>query len=301
MKRRYKYLGAGMAAGVMLMLLSGATFAAVKDGPGMADGKELLPGGDKGGVIRRDSGADQFPAESVQETDSVQKDDASESLDELPGVPVDSLEGLTYDIRKLTAAQAEDVKQMIVIAGHDGTYARVTLYQKNLIGSDPSQYQWTVLVDSEGRMGRNGMGKQIEGDEKTPVGLYTAGMIFGNKENPGTTLPYTQVTPTHYWVGDSDSPYYNQFVDINVTGDVFDKRKSEHLSAYGAVYNYCLDMGYNTAGTPRMGSALFLHCTNGYGTAGCVGIPEEDMAEILRQLKPGAKVLLDLSENIGNY
>ena len=73
------------------------------------------------------------------------------------------------------------------------------------------------------------------------------------------------------------------------------------MSAYGAVYNYCLDMGYNTAGTPRKGSALFLHCTNGYGTAGCVGIPEEDMAEILRQLKPGAKVLLDLSENIGNY
>lgn len=301
MKRRYKYLGAGIAAGVMLTVFSGAVFAAVKDGPGMADGRTLLSEGDKGGVIRRDSGAGQLPAESGQETGNAPKDDALENLEELPGVPVDSLEGLTYDIRKLAAAQGEDVEQMIVIAGHDGTYARVTLYQKNLTGSDPTQYQWTVLVDSEGRMGRNGMGKQIEGDEKTPVGLYTAGLVFGNKENPGTALPYTHVTPAHYWVGDSNSPYYNQFVDINVTGDVFDKGKSEHLSAYGAVYNYCLDMGYNTAGTPHMGSALFLHCTNGYGTAGCVGIPEEAMAEILRQLKPGAKVLLDLSENIGNY
>lgn len=301
MKKRYKYLGAGMAVGVMLMLLSGPVLANVKDGPGMADGRSLLPEEGKGGVIRKDSGAGQFPAESGQKTDTVQQEEALENSEELPGVPVDSLQGLTYDIRQLTAAQAEDVEQMIVIAGHDDTYARVTLYQKNSTGSDPAQYQWTVLVDSEGRMGRKGMGKQIEGDEKTPVGLYTAGMVFGNKENPGTALPYTHVTPAHYWVGDSNSPYYNQFVDINVTGDVFDKGKSEHLSAYGAVYNHCLDMGYNTAGTPRKGSALFLHCTNGYGTAGCVGIPEEDMAEILRQLKPGAKVLLDLSENIGNY
>lgn len=302
MKRRYKFLGTGMAAGVMVMLLSGAVLAAAENGPGMSDGKSILPEGGKAGVIRRDSGADLVPEETEQEPASaVWKNDPSGKVEELPGAPVDSLSGLAYDIRELTAAKAEDVEQMIVIAGHDGTYARVTLYQKNLTGSDPFQCQWTVLVDSEGRMGRNGMGKEIEGDEKTPVGLYTAGMVFGNKENPGTALSYTHVTPTHYWVGDSNSPYYNQFVDTKVIGDVFDKGKSEHLSAYGAVYNYCLDMGYNTDGTPHKGSALFLHCTNGYGTAGCVGIPEEDMAEILRQLKPGAKVLLDLSENIGKY
>ena len=43
MKKRYKYLGAGMAVGVMLMLLSGPVLANDKDGPGMADGRSLLP------------------------------------------------------------------------------------------------------------------------------------------------------------------------------------------------------------------------------------------------------------------
>ena len=300
MKHTYRYLKLAVSAAVMAMLFSGTVLGASEEGPGMAEGQPV-PVLQTGGVIRRDSGAE---TEKTERGDGEIENKAPQDMDakpDLPGVSVDSLEGLTYDIRQLNVSQAEDVEQMIVIAGHDGTYARVTLYQKNKLSAGPESYEWTALVDTEGRMGRKGMGKEVEGDEKTPVGLYTAGLVFGNKENPGTSLPYTHVTPTHYWVGDSNSPYYNQFVDTAVMTEPFDKGKSEHLSAYGAVYNYCLDMGYNTEGTPHLGSALFLHCTNGYGTAGCVGIPEEDMAQILRCLKPGAKVLLDLSENIQNY
>lgn len=310
MKNTGRYWKIGAAAAVMALLFAGTSFAG-QEGPGMAEGNPITA--ERKGVIRRDSGAEAAketePAETMETVKAAEIAEPAEAKSQeqsqpdtvLPGVSVDSLEGLTYDIRKLHAAEAEDVEQMIVIAGHDGTYARVTLYQKNQTGTNPDTWEWTALVDTEGRMGRNGMGKQVEGDEKTPVGLYTAGMVFGNKENPGTSLPYTHVTPTHYWVGDSNSPHYNQFVDTAVMTEPFDKGKSENLSAYGDVYNYCLDMGYNLSGTPHLGSALFLHCTNGYGTAGCVGIPEEDMAQILRFLKPGAKILLDLSENISKY
>ena len=303
MKHTYRYLKLAASAAVMAMLFSSTVLGASEEGPGMAGGQPV-PVLQTGGVIRRDSGAEEVqPMEKIQPASKVLPTQEVQPYKEnsLPGVSVDSLEGLTYDIRQLNVSQAEDVEQMIVIAGHDGTYARVTLYQKNKLSAGSESYEWTALVDTEGRMGRKGMGKEVEGDEKTPVGLYTAGLVFGNKENPGTSLPYTHVTPTHYWVGDSNSPYYNQFVDTAVMTEPFDKGKSEHLSAYGAVYNYCLDRGYNTEGTPHLGSALFLHCTNGYGTAGCVGIPEEDMAQILRCLKPGAKVLLDLSDNIQNY
>ena len=300
MKHTYQYLKLAVSAAVMAMLFSGTVLGAGKEGPGMAEGQPVA-GLQTGGVIRRDSGAEEEKAESGDGKTENQVSQVMDGKPDLPGVSVDSLEGLTYDIRQLNVSKAEDVEQIIVIAGHDGTYARVTLYQKNKLGTEPESCEWTALVDTEGRMGRKGMGKEAEGDEKTPIGLYTAGLAFGNKENPGTSLPYTHVTPAHYWVGDSDSPYYNQFVDTAVMTEPFDKGKSEHLSAYGAVYDYCLDMGYNPEGTPRLGSALFLHCTNGYGTAGCAGIPEEDMAQILRCLKPGAKVLLDLSENIQNY
>ncbi len=300
-----KFWAAGLAAGLLLTALPSMAYGS-QEGPGMANGQELPTGGmNSGGVIRRDSGASDETAELKMDNQVIGVDEASvetETASEaLPGVSVDSLSGLTYDIRQIKAAQAEDVEQMIVISGHDGSYARVTMYQKNRDSQDPSSYEWTVLVDTEGRMGRNGMGKEIEGDEKTPVGLYTAGMVFGNKENPGTQLPYIHVTPTQYWVGDSNSPYYNQFVDTQVVGDVFDKAASEHLSAYGAVYNYCIDMGYNPEGTPHKGSALFLHCTNGYGTAGCVGIPEESMREIVCWLKPGAKFLLDEADKLAEY
>lgn len=300
MKHTHRYLKLTASVAAIATLFAGTALGANEGGPGMAGGQPV-PVLQTGGVIRRDSGAETEKME-VKDGETASKETQTVDLKPiLPGISVDSLEGLTYDIRHLKVSQAEDVEQIIVIAGHDGTYARVTLYQKNQTGAEPTQYQWTALVDTEGRMGRKGMGKEVEGDEKTPVGLYTAGMVFGNKENPGTTLPYTHVTPTQYWVGDSDSSHYNTFVDTAVMTEPFDKGKSEHLSAYGDVYNYCLDMGYNPEGTPHLGSALFLHCTNGYGTAGCVGIPEDDMAQIVRCLKPGAKVLLDLSENIQNY
>ncbi len=299
-----KFWTAGLAAGFLLAALSCTAYGS-QEGPGVENGQELPAGGMySGGVIRRDSKAvmeSEKAASSGQATEAEESEVSETVQNTLPGMSVDSLSGLTYDIRQIQAAKAEDVEQMIVISGHDGSYARVTMYQKNRDPQDASSYEWTVLVDAEGRMGRRGMGKEIEGDEKTPVGLYTAGMVFGNKENPGTQLPYTHVTPTQYWVGDSGSPYYNQFVDTQVVGDVFDKAASEHLSAYGAVYNYCIDMGYNPEGTPHKGSALFLHCTNGYGTAGCVGIPEESMRQIVCWLKPGAKFLLDEADKLAGY
>ena len=291
---------AGLAAGLLLAAFPCLAFGEVQEEPGMVNGQAISSEGNSRGVIRRDSSWTESEEKEKQEQET-EKSSEENAVQTLPGVSVDNLQGLSYDIRRIQAAQSEDVEQFIVISGHDGTYARVTMYQKNRNSQDPSQYQWTVLVDTEGRMGRNGMGKEIEGDEKTPVGLYQAGMVFGNKENPGTQLPYTHVTETQYWVGDSNSPYYNQFADTQVIGNVFDKSASEHLSAYGAVYNYCIDMGYNPQGTPHKGSALFLHCTNGYGTAGCVGIPEEDMKAIVCYLKPGAWFLLDEEDKLAGY
>lgn len=300
-------LGLGSLAAVWLLgTLTCTAFGAA--GPG-----EFLAAAD-GGVVRKDSASAAETVPAVSETVPAGTEAApgaaeavpgenvpAESQEPAPGVPLESVTGLTYDIRNVKAAQDESVEQMIVIAGHDGSYARVTMYQKVPNTADPAGYEWRVLVDAEGRMGRNGMGKEKEGDEKTPVGLYTAGLVFGNKSNPGTSLPYIDVTPTMYWVGDSSSPYYNKLADTAAVGDVFDKPSSEHLSAYGAVYNYCVDMGYNPEGTPYKGSALFLHCTNGYGTAGCVAIPEEDMANVVRYLKAGAKFLLDEAGKIEDY
>lgn len=152
MKHTYQYLKLAVSAAVMAMLFSGTVLGAGKEGPGMAEGQPVA-GLQTGGVIRRDSGAEEEKAESGDGKTENQVSQVMDGKPDLPGVSVDSLEGLTYDIRQLNVSKAEDVEQIIVIAGHDGTYARVTLYQKNKLGTEPESCEWTALVDTEGRMG----------------------------------------------------------------------------------------------------------------------------------------------------
>lgn len=202
----------------------------------------------------------------------------------------------SYDVEKLQSVPA-DAGSLMVIAGY-GTEARATFYVKN-----KDQGKWEKVTDSGGYVGRSGMGKTREGDEKTPTGLFTLDAAFGTK--PGADsfqVPYLQVDDGHYWVGDSSSSYYNQMVDIRKVGNVFNKKASEHLSTYGGIaYHYCMSVGYNKEQTPGKGSAIFLHCIGGPGTGGCVAIPEADMVRILESVQSPAYILMDEGANLSRY
>lgn len=82
---------------------------------------------------------------------------------------------------------------------------------------------------------------------------------------------------------DPDSPLYNRWVE---SGDI--KWKSaERLADYPQAYKYAVVINYNMSPTvPGKGSAIFLHCMTGSYTAGCVAVPENDMALILKWLDP---------------
>lgn len=67
---------------------------------------------------------------------------------------------------------------------------------------------WTEEFVTAGRYGKNGAtGDKKEGDKKTPLGTYRFTMAFGVKENPGSILPYHQLTDTDYWVDDRSGFY----------------------------------------------------------------------------------------------
>ena len=51
-------------------------------------------------------------------------------------------------------------------------------------------------------------------------------------------------------------------------------------------YNYGAVIAYNTARTPGLGSAIFLHVSTGGSTAGCVALPQGQLLEVLRWLDP---------------
>ena len=194
-------------------------------------------------------------------------------------------------VSHLKAAQTTD--QLLVVDAV-GTTARISFHEKDENGS------WTQVFMTDGYVGREGIGTADAFHSRTPIGTFTLGMVFGIKDNPGTGLPYTKVDSTHYWVGDSSSPYYNQFVSTrNITN--FDKNASEHLIDYGAIYNYCIDMGYNTSCTPYAGAGFFVHCSADRPTGGCVSMPESKMILLIQKLKKGAKILVGDSTQIESY
>ncbi|MDQ1682771.1 MAG: hypothetical protein QOH99_1312 [Frankiaceae bacterium] len=137
-------------------------------------------------------------------------------------------------------------------------------------------------------IGRNGMSvasQRHEGDGTTPAGSFALTTSFGRLANPGTVMPYTKVTSYDYWVGDSASPYYNQMRSTIRGG--FSRAQSEHLSAFGPVYDHALVIDFNRPhAVPGRGSAIFLHITNGHTTAGCVAVSRRAVTAFLRWLQP---------------
>ena len=160
---------------------------------------------------------------------------------------------------------------------------------------------WTKVFTAKAYIGKNGLGKEKEGDYKTPIGVYKFNKYFGINDNPGTRMPYIKLNNSHYWNGDSESNRYNRMVNIE-TYKNFDKKKSEHLIEEKTAYKYAMNINYNENGIPYKGSAIFLHCyTNNQFTAGCVAIPEKDMIKVMKNINKKASIIIDILDNIYKY
>ncbi len=190
---------------------------------------------------------------------------------------------------------AEDAQQLAIVSGTKGSHARFSFHEKNSAG------EWEEIIACPAFVGKKGWGKTREGDMKTPTGVYTFTLAFGIEDDPGCPMGYVKVDDSHYWVGDSKSDVYNQFISTREYDD-FRKKDSEHIIDYTTAYKYCLNISYNDDGEPGKGSAIFLHCqTKNKFTAGCVAIPEEAMIEVLRHVKDECVVVMDTGKNIKNY
>ena len=190
---------------------------------------------------------------------------------------------------------AEDAEQLVIVSGTKGSNANFYFYEKNSDG------EWNEIISCPAYIGKKGWGKTREGDLKTPRGVFHFTMAFGINDDPGCSLGYTKVDETHYWVGDSNSEKYNQFVSTRDYKN-FNKKDSEHIIDYNLAYKYCLNISYNENGTPGKGSAIFLHCyTKNKFTGGCVAIPEEKMIEVLRHVKNNCVVVMDERKNLKKY
>lgn len=180
---------------------------------------------------------------------------------------------------------AETAEQIVLVESTGGSKAALSIHEKQ-------NGLWQQIYSCTAYLGKNGVGKTREGDQKTPLGTYNLTQPFGIKGNPGSNINYTQVTKYHYWCGTSGSQYYNQLVDARETGRACTS-SDEHLIDYKGVYNYCMFIDYNRAGEEGKGSCIFLHCIGSKkSTGGCIAVPEKVMKRIIQWAKPGAKIVI---------
>ena len=170
----------------------------------------------------------------------------------------------------------------------DGDYhAELSIYQAK-------DGQYKKIFTCPALVGKNGPGKQSEGDTKTPLGTWEVGNAYGIKDDPGSKIPFTKVRDDMYWCATgSNGKKYNTLISSNEDPSA-DYSEDEHLMDYPIRYAYFLDLGYNKAGAPYAGNAIFLHCWKepDYPTGGCVAISEENMVTVLKTITPGTSVTI---------
>lgn len=164
----------------------------------------------------------------------------------------------------------------VVAPAATSTTATVTAWSR-------STGRWRPIIGPvPARIGADGVGAASESRSRTPAGTYRLTQAFGRQPDPGAHLPYFQTTPTDWWDENPASPTYNTHVRRSTSPG----GNSENLYDTGAVYDYAVNINYNTARTPGAGSAIFLHVSNGPATAGCVSIARNTLVQILQWLTP---------------
>ena len=195
-------------------------------------------------------------------------------------------------IQRLPALQ--NANQAVIVAQlGEKTTAWISMHARDLNG------EWQQIMSTPGFIGKNGLGKEKEGDNKTPVGVFKFNYALGIAPDPGCQIPYTQIDENYYWSGDWNYKY-NQLVDIREY-PALDTTYSEHLIEYDPYYTYVLNMGYNAECTPGRGSALFLHCFGPIKpwTGGCVAIPTDKMKFVMQNVTADCVLVIDSLKNLG--
>jgi L,D-peptidoglycan transpeptidase YkuD (ErfK/YbiS/YcfS/YnhG family) len=187
------------------------------------------------------------------------------------GSPVDSLKAAGY------------ASKLITVVGQGGSNATVTLYEK-------VDGKWVNKISTKGFVGKLGITySPSEYKAATPAGIYTLSLGFGIAQNPGMQIPYRRITANDYWVDDSNSQYYNLWMEGPANGRW---ASAEHLIQESVAYKYGAVIDYNTDRIPGKGSAIFFHVSNGSPTAGCVAIPESQLINILRRIDSNTRMII---------
>jgi len=132
--------------------------------------------------------------------------------------------------------------------------------------------------------------KKLEGDNKTPVGVFKFSSIFYRKDRIKkikSSLKKNVIKKNMGWCDDSNSKLYNKLIRFPF------KFRAEKLWLKDNVYDILLIINYNTRPVvKKKGSAIFLHIAkkNYPPTKGCVAVSIKDMNLLLSKIKTKTKI-----------
>lgn len=190
-----------------------------------------------------------------------------------------------FNIIKGSQKSLDTVDQLLMVFNQDtGTKATLIAFEKSRKRWKPT---FGPYIASIGRNGFAVIGAKIEGDGKTPSGLFSLGQLFSYEPSINTKLSFIQSTNEDKWIDDTASTDYNRYIRGNTEAKSF-----EHLWLNSIYYKYCMVIEYNTKPVVKgKGSAIFFHLADEQysPTAGCVAIKETDMQNILQWLEPAKR------------
>ena len=139
-------------------------------------------------------------------------------------------------------------------------------------------------------IGKNGSSNnKIEGDKKTPKGLFSLGNLYYRKDKnirPTTKLNVISINKKMGWCNDIKNKNYNKLIKINK------KIKYEKMFRRDYKYDYLIPINYNSKNTKiGKGSAIFIHLTKNYKkTAGCIALNKKDFLILIKLINQKTKI-----------
>ncbi|MEU3569552.1 L,D-transpeptidase family protein [Kitasatospora sp. NPDC036755] len=274
-KAKQKRHGKAVMAGTALLVAATAGWYAV--GPdGAKPGVTAADGPGPEGVSKPDQPAP-APAAAQAASDRHAAAPAADRSQTRPDGSVAAIPGLGA---AFTAKIPAQTTQVVVASGQDKNTDKNTV----VLWSRTPEGRWLAGETWQGHNGKNGWTTDHnEGDLRSPIGVFELTDAGGRKADPGSKLPY-----------DKDPSFV-----VSGTGFFGDQLAGS--------FDYVVAINYNrVAGNspldPRRpmgskkGGGIWLHVDHDGPTHGCVSIPEDKMAQLIRTLDPNAHPVIVMGD-----
>lgn len=135
--------------------------------------------------------------------------------------------------------------------------------------------------------------QKVEGDDRSPEGVFLVGDAFGDAPALAARWPYHPVTPRDLWYEDPASPQYNTHVVVPGERPLTSEEAAAVMRHGDPAHALKLFVAHNAAPdvVPGAGSAIFVHVWRRNGappTAGCTAMARPELEAVLAWLDPAA-------------